>query len=227
VAVVVAVAALPLAFSQPAGATEPSSPDDASWTRSSEPSHEMPRNPDPPGLPVLPSASVSASSMREANGAAPSTPGDDSSPPASNPGNLSPEAPTGETQTEHRYRRVPLAVGGLVLATSFIVKIFGGLLVVASSVDGGCRSCAWHEAGLLLVPIAGPLLLERADRPHSAQGWEITATWSALEAAAVTLVIVGLVGHDVPIKSDRRRPSVIVVPTVTRELGALSLHLSW
>jgi len=148
------------------------------------------------------------------------------------PASESKEQPTGtgETPTVHRRRPVPLGIGGLLLGTSYIVKIFGGLGLVATSIDGGCGSCAWREAGLLLVPVAGPLLVAHEEDPHgrSSRDWVVFASWSVAEAVAVTLMTVGLVGHDVPLEPARRTPpSATVVPTVTHGLGALSLHVSW
>ena len=141
-----------------------------------------------------------------------------------------PPALADETPTVHRYRAVPLGAGGALLGTSYGLKLLGGLLLVAASVDGGCRSCAWREAGGLLVPIAGPLLVARTEDPHgrSSTGWAVAVSWSVADAAALTLMTIGLIGHDVPVEPTRRtRPSVTIFPTVSRELSALSLRVTW
>jgi hypothetical protein len=160
-------------------------------------------------------------------------------PPAAGPKPPSPAMPAeplpapvvGATHIVHRVRPLALGVGGAVLTTDYIAKIFGGLLLVAASGDGGCVKCAWEEAGLALVPIAGPLLALWADddsRDRSSTGWKIAGTWSAVEAAAVTMLIVGIVGHDVAVPAPRgASPAVTVVPAVSRHLGALSLQVSW
>jgi hypothetical protein len=123
-----------------------------------------------------------------------------------------------------------LGAGGALLGTSYGLKIFAGWLLVVGSIDGGCGSCAWRDAGVLLVPIAGPLLVVRTEDPHrrSSADWAIAVSWSVADAAAVTLIAIGLVGHDVPVASARRaRPSVMVVPTISRDLSALSLNGTW
>jgi len=54
------------------------------------------------------------------------------------------------------------------------------------------RACAWRDAGLLLVPIACPPLVERQEDPHHRYSeWTGTLAWAAFDAAALTLLAVG------------------------------------
>jgi hypothetical protein len=140
-----------------------------------------------------------------------------------------PEPLATEVTTVHRVRSLPLGVGLAVLGTSYGVKLLGSALLLLGTVDGPCDRCR-QEAGQLLVPIAGPLLVAKAEDPHghSPMGWAVVTTWSVAEAAAITLTIIGLVGHDVRVERARQpAPSVTVVPAVARGLGVLSLNAAW
>jgi len=155
-------------------------------------------------------------------------------PPAPVP-QIAPAAPTPEPlateiTTVHEARRLPLGLGLGTLGISYAVKLLGSLVLVGTAnVDGPCNRCR-QEAGELLIPIAGPLLVANAEDPngHSSTGWAVAAAWSVAEATAVTLTIIGIIGHDVPAQRGRpSSPPVTLVPAVTRGRGALALNVAW
>jgi hypothetical protein len=88
-----------------------------------------------------------------------------------------------------------------------------------------CVACGTTSA-LFAIPVAGPWVAEASSpRPSAIWPW---AAWSGVEAAGLALLIVGLVGHDVPVEP--LPPSVTrvsLVPTFSPELSALSLHVIW
>jgi hypothetical protein len=138
------------------------------------------------------------------------------------------QPPPTEIATVHRVRRVPLGLGLGALGVSYGLKALVDSPLIAIGADGRCDACR-RDALELLVPIAGPLLVAHGDHPQGDSAFRAFFTvWSVAEAAAVTLTIIGLVGHDVPVgPAERPAPSVTVVPVVTRGLGALSLNVTW
>jgi hypothetical protein len=81
----------------------------------------------------------------------------------------------------------------------------------------------------MVIPFAGPLLAARNrpayDRPSSL--WPYAA-WSLAEVAGATMMVVGLIGRDVPERrAARPRARVSLFPVVTRQLGALSVNVTW
>jgi len=85
------------------------------------------------------------------------------------------------------------------------------------------------EAKRAIIPFAGPYLVARNlppyERPSSI--WPYAA-WSLIEVAGATIMVVGLIGHDVPERRAKRpRATASLVPVVTPQLGALSVNVTW
>ena len=123
-------------------------------------------------------------------------------------------------------------VFGLSYGVAFIV---GGIFVLtpsppASSVsnDLACDSACKKQGALLMIPVAGPLLSFEL-WPHNATDTEVALVWSGLEAVGLTMLIVGMIGHDVPLEPLPTVPgtTVSIVPSVTPEGGMLSLRTPW
>jgi hypothetical protein len=130
----------------------------------------------------------------------------------------------------HEFRGGLLTVGvftfGLSWGSAMVVGGFGWL---GATVDNeNCGRCG-SQAKLMFVPLAGPLLAEsRQDvRDLDFSSW-IYWTWTAVEAAGVAMIVVGLIGHDVA-QADGMRPgpAVTVVPVVQNGLRALALNMRW
>jgi hypothetical protein len=118
--------------------------------------------------------------------------------------------------------------GYVVLGISYGVPVFIGAIVLLTnslySGPAGCDSECKNEAEEAMLPVAGPLLLLHADI-------KVGLVWSGLQAAGLTMLIVGLIGHEVPqAPLPMESPAagkVSVVPLVTSQGGTLSLRMDW
>ena len=130
----------------------------------------------------------------------------------------------GASTSIHRSRKGLVIAGAVTFGVSYgIATALGAWVGTHHTSD--CAACG-TTAALFAIPVAGPWVAEASSpRPSAIWPW---AAWSGVEAAGVALLIVGLVGHDVP-----REPSppvvahVSLVPTFTPGLSALSLHVIW
>jgi hypothetical protein len=120
--------------------------------------------------------------------------------------------------------------GRLVFGISYGLAVIPGLIYAlvpsppANSIsnDVACDSTCKSQGALLLVPVAGPLL--GIDN-------KVGLLWSGIQAAGLAMLIVGLVGHDVPqtqLSIESPTPSkVSVVPFITAQGGTLSMRMAW
>ncbi len=139
-------------------------------------------------------------------------------------------APTLVTYTDHRKYSPALATAGAaVFMSSYMLAVFVGLL--SAAVDGGIDGPPCHcnsQIALWAIPVAGPMLGNAfAPGGNRVTMWPL-AIWSGVEAAGLAMWIGGSISEDVevPVPAPSRAP-VTVVPTVTRELSALSLTFNW
>ncbi len=130
---------------------------------------------------------------------------------------LVPSAPV----TTHHEPYVALAVaGGITFGLIYGLTLFGAALTV-NGVDGEC-DCK-GESLMYVIPVVGPWMADTDPRDR----W-LVAAWSGIQAAGLTMLIVGLIGHEVPDAPLPALPTkVTIVPTVTSELEGLSLRMSW
>ena len=102
-----------------------------------------------------------------------------------------------------------------------------GAIISWDGVDGPCSDC--HSQSLLVsIPVAGPWAANFSAPPDERVPTWFVATWSGLEAASLAMLIVGAIGHDVPIGTLSATPAkVSLVPTLTSQVEMLSLRASW
>jgi hypothetical protein len=126
----------------------------------------------------------------------------------------------------HRARPGLIISGAAIFGASYAASLMVGLLVAGTSVD--CEGCGDSHASDYVIPVAGPVIAwsrKPADRRGSPAPW---VGWSALQAAGVAMLVVGIRGHDVPEwRPLDGGPRVTIVPTLTPSSGALSLDVSW
>ena len=138
--------------------------------------------------------------------------------------------PTLGTYTAHRRYSPGLATAGVAtFLPSYMLAVFVGL--ISAAVDGGIDGPPCHcdsQIALWAIPVAGPMLGNAfAPNGNSVAMWPL-AIWSGVEAAGLTMWIVGSMHEDVQLPVPQPwRPPVTVVPTVTRQLSALSLNFNW
>jgi len=81
---------------------------------------------------------------------------------------------------------------------------------------------------MMAIPVAGPWLQNEYGPPLERTAMWPWATWGAIQAAGLTMLIVGLVGHDVPVESlTAGPPKITVVPVFSSQYSALSLNIRW
>jgi hypothetical protein len=132
-----------------------------------------------------------------------------------------------EPPTIHEQRTGLLVAGTLVFAAVYGITLMGAI-ISWNGVDGGtCSDC--HSQSLLVsIPIAGPWAANFSVPPDERVPTWFVATWSGLEAAGLAMIIVGAIGHDVPIDTLSATPArVSLVPTLTSQVEMLSLRTSW
>jgi len=90
--------------------------------------------------------------------------------------------------------------------------------------DNTCKS----QGGAALIPVAGPLLATDLGS-HNVTGTAVALAWSGIQAAGLAILIVGLIGHDVPQEPipTGLGAKVSVVPFVTPEGGMIALRTPW
>lgn len=128
-----------------------------------------------------------------------------------------------EPRMIHEPRVGFLITGVVIAAPAYLLQI---LLTTAYSptiqtYDEPCSYCA-KAAALTLIPIVGPWLGSRAAGEPDDKGALI---FGGIEAAALAMIIVGFVGHDVP--ADPEGSKVSLAPFVTPEAGGATLRLRW
>lgn len=96
--------------------------------------------------------------------------------------------------------------------------------------EGPCKTCK-ALALSLDIPVAGPLIAYTQAPPND-RPWQLlvlTGVWSGVQTAGLAMLLVGLIGHDVPREPIPTVPGtkVSVVSLVTPEGGMLALRTPW
>jgi hypothetical protein len=155
-------------------------------------------------------------------------------PAAAPPALAAPVAPPAPPQMIHQPYVWLAGPGGFAFLVSYgAAFLLGGLFSLTptdNSSDIGCGSICHTQAALMMIPVAGPLL-SFTTGPHSASDTKIGLWWSGIEGVGLVMLVVGLIGHDVPQMPLPGAPTapgrVSVVPLLTPEGGALSLRAAW
>jgi hypothetical protein len=183
--------------------------------------------------PELPSSSEEprVSVPKVQPGPEPTSAGPDSAQPAVGstpaPSAARPQAPSlAEPKMIHEPRNGFVLAGSFVLAPAYFIQLLAAAGTSASATDSSC-SCYSTEAKLLLIPIVGPWLASRA-APQQEQGSPLPyLIYGAIEAAGATMLIVGLVGRDVPQEPIAQGRTLTFLPFVTPRTEGLSLFMHW
>jgi hypothetical protein len=122
-------------------------------------------------------------------------------------------------------RSTGLVVAGTVMfLPAYLLQVLAAAGISLSATDSSCSSCS-KQAKLFLIPVLGPSLGSRADpQPGSIVPYLV---WGGLEAAGATMLIVGLVGHDVPLEPIAQGRNLTLLPFVTPQAEGLSLLMDW
>lgn len=147
--------------------------------------------------------------------------------PALEPKPAAPVPASAPSMTEPRLIHKPragLIVAGMVIAIpAYLLQMLGSLAYspTIQTYDEPCSYCA-KAAALSLIPIVGPWLGSREAGTPDDKG---ALLFGGIEAAAVAMLIVGLVGHDVPEEAEGSKVSL--APFATAEARGLSLRMRW
>jgi hypothetical protein len=131
-------------------------------------------------------------------------------------------APT-EPKMIHKPRAGLLVTGVVIAAPAYLLQMLLSLAYspTIQTYDEPCSYCAKATA-LTLIPIVGPWLGSREAGTPDDKGALI---FGGIEAAAAAMIIIGLVGHDVPEEREGSKGSL--APFVTPEAGGLSARMRW
>jgi hypothetical protein len=155
----------------------------------------------------------------------------DSLPPGSTPPTPDPEElPTRELAAPkmiHERRQGFVTAGGIIFGTTYALQVLAALAVAAAgSVDGnGCGSCS-NGAAIMLIPVVGPAVISLDPPGQGSASLAIGFTFSGLELAGMTMLIVGLIGHDVP-QPAYSYSRIAFLPFVAPQAQGLSMSMRW
>lgn len=113
--------------------------------------------------------------------------------------------------------------GTAILIPTYLLQLLSTLAYspTIQTYDEPCSYCARAQS-LNLIPIAGPWL---AAGEAGETDERFALAIGAVEAGAAALLIIGLIGHDVPVEPDG--PKVSLAPFVTTDAKGLSVHMRW
>ena len=131
-----------------------------------------------------------------------------------------------EPPTIHEQRTGLLVAGTIVFALVYGVTLMAAI-ISWDGIDGPCSDC--HSQSLLLsIPVAGPWAANFSAPPDERVSTWFVAAGSGIEAASLAMIIVGAIGHDVPLEPLPATPTkVSLVPLLTPQGGTLSLRMRW
>jgi hypothetical protein len=135
-----------------------------------------------------------------------------------------------QLQTVHRLRVGWLVAGAVTLSLSWGAAVVAAEGVLIVSGDGCDHACGSPAADRMFIPILGPLLAESAPDARTAFGFSpwIYGAWSVIQAAGAVMIVVGLLGDDVPKQqASSMRPALSIVPVVARGLSSFALNVTW
>jgi hypothetical protein len=137
-------------------------------------------------------------------------------------------APPGSRQPQltkvHRPRRGLVIAGAITFGVSWGVAAAGSFGFATS----GCSSSECSEiADYLWLPIVGPTVVAATEAgDEGADG--IFYLWTAAQAAGVVMLVIGLIGHDVPeYRVARRGPTLQLAPLFARDANGMALTARW
>ena len=151
-------------------------------------------------------------------------------PAASSPAKTLPAPPPAEPPMIHQQYLGWFVAGRLVFGISYGLAVIPGAIYAlvpspppnSISSDVACDSACKSQGALLLIPVVGPLF---------AIGGKVGLVWSGVQTAGLAMLLVGLVGHDVPqprpSKESPTTSKVSVVPFITAQGGTLSMRMAW
>ena len=113
-----------------------------------------------------------------------------------------------------------------MLGTTYGLQLLAALALAAGDPgEGGCSSC--NQAGILLVPILGPVVVSLDPPGQDAASLAIGFTFAGLELAGAAMLIVGLIGHDVPQAPNSSYGRIAFLPLVAPQAEGLSMLMHW
>ena len=142
------------------------------------------------------------------------------------PARPAPPLTLAEPKIVHRPRIGLIVAGGSIFLTAYLLQLVLAFGVALSGIDSGTDGSQNNSGtgGLLtLIPIVGPWLGPR--EVGDPLRYELVVAWGAIEAAALAMLIAGVVGHDVIRQPAARKVSL--APFATPEASGLSLRLRW
>ncbi len=113
-----------------------------------------------------------------------------------------------------------------MFGATYALQLLAALAVAVSGTDsGGCSSCS-NQAGILLIPILGPVVVSLDPPGQGAGSLAIGFTLGGLELAGAAMLIVGLIGHDVP-QAPYSYGRIAFLPFVAPQTQGLTMSMRW
>ena len=114
-----------------------------------------------------------------------------------------------------------------MFGTTYALQLLAAFTVAVSGVgeEGGCSSCS-NQAGILLVPIFGPVVVSLDPPGQRATSLAIGFTLGGLELAGAAMLIVGEIGHEVP-QEPYSSSRIAFFPFVAPQAQGLTMSMRW
>jgi len=127
----------------------------------------------------------------------------------------------------HEPRGGFVTAGGIVFGTTYGLQLLAAfaIAVAGSAEGGGCSSCS-NGAGIMLIPFLGPVVVWLDPPGQGSASLAIGFTFSGLELAGAAMLIVGLIGHDVP-QAPYSYSRIAFLPFVAPQAQGLSMAMRW
>jgi hypothetical protein len=126
----------------------------------------------------------------------------------------------------HEPRQGFVSAGGIVFGATYALQLLAAFAVAVSGTDsGGCSYCS-NQAGILLIPILGPVVVSLDPPGQGAGSLAIGFTLGGLELAGAAMLVVGLIGHDVP-QAPYSYGRIAFLPFVAPQTQGLTMSMRW
>ncbi len=113
-----------------------------------------------------------------------------------------------------------------MFGVTYALQLLAAFALAVSGTDSGGGSSCSNGAGILLIPILGPVVVSLDPPGQGAASLAIGFSLGGLELAGAAMLVVGLIGHDVP-EAPYSYSRVAFLPFVAPRSQGLTMSMRW